>query len=202
MIKVRLLASSPIPEKIVAASARLCYSDQSVEGLLEGLDAKKTHNFIQMLMELGHESPIEHASFTFAIEGVSRSLLAQITRHRIASFSVQSQRYVNLMVPDFVIPPEIEKIPEAKEKYLISMQNASESYRSLVEILKKHHVIELKSRGFDEKKANIQAEKLALEDASCFAQRNLYAHDCNNECQELAEFFFHALLQQGAMGNS
>lgn len=165
MAKVRLLASSPISEKIVAASARLCYSDQSVEGLMEGLDANKTRNFIQMLMELGHESPIEHASFTFAIEGVSRSLLAQITRHRIASFSVQSQRYVNLKKPDFVIPPEIEKIPEAKEKYLAAMQNASESYRSLVEILKKNHITDLKRCGIDEKKATVQAEKLALEDA-------------------------------------
>ena len=63
---------------------------------MEGLTPEKTEGFLDMLTEIGHASPIEHASFTFAIEGVSRSLLAQITRHRIASYSVQSQRYVKL----------------------------------------------------------------------------------------------------------
>ena len=61
----------------------------------QGLDdPQKVSRFVGMLAEMGHESPIEHMSFTFGIEGVSRSLLAQITRHRMASFSVQSQRYV------------------------------------------------------------------------------------------------------------
>ena len=165
MPKVTLIAFSPEPEKIVAASARLCYSDQTVDGLMEGLDEQKSQKFIQMLMDLGHESPIEHASFTFAVEGVSRSLLAQITRHRIASFSVQSQRYVNLSNPDFVIPPEIEKIPEANREYLAALKNAAESYRVLTEILRKKHREDLIEQGFDKAKADAQAEKLALEDA-------------------------------------
>jgi thymidylate synthase (FAD) len=63
-----------------------------------------------MLSDFGHESPIEHVCFTFLIEGVSRSLLAQITRHRIASFSVKSQRYVKEGQFEYIIPPEIEKI--------------------------------------------------------------------------------------------
>lgn len=74
-----------------------------------------------MLAEMGHESPIEHMSFTFGIEGVSRSLLAQITRHRMASFSVQSQRYVREGAFEFVLPPEIEKNERAKEIYLEAM---------------------------------------------------------------------------------
>ena len=91
-MKVKLLAHTPEPEKLVAAAAKNCYSFTDVDSVLDGLTEEKTQSFVHMLSEIGHESPIEHVSFTFAIEGVSRSLLAQITRHRMASFSVQSQR--------------------------------------------------------------------------------------------------------------
>ena len=90
MMTVRLIAHTPEPEKVVAAAAKLCYSDAHITDLLDGLTEEKTAKFLTMLSDLGHASPIEHASFTFGIEGVSRTLLAQITRHRIASFSVQS----------------------------------------------------------------------------------------------------------------
>ena len=96
MMTVRLIAHTPEPEKVVAAAAKLCYSDAHITDLLDGLTEEKTAKFLTMLSDLGHASPVEHASFTFGIEGVSRTLLAQITRHRIASFSVQSQRYVRL----------------------------------------------------------------------------------------------------------
>ena len=108
MMTVRLIAHTPEPEKVVAAAAKLCYSDAHITDLLDGLTEEKTASFLTMLSDLGHASPIEHASFTFGIEGVSRTLLAQITRHRIASFSVQSQRYVRLDDFRYVIPPEIE----------------------------------------------------------------------------------------------
>ena len=121
MMTVRLIAHTPEPEKVVAAAAKLCYSDAHITDLLDGLDEEKTARFLTMLNDLGHASPIEHASFTFGIEGVSRTLLAQITRHRIASFSVQSQRYVRLDDFRYVIPPEIEAIPEAKVKLACSM---------------------------------------------------------------------------------
>ena len=114
MMTVQLIAYTPQPEKVVAAAAKLCYSDSRIAGLLDGLDGEKTARFLDMLSDLGHASPIEHASFTFGIEGVSRSLLAQITRHRIASFSVQSQRYVRLDDFRYVVPPAIEAAPEAK----------------------------------------------------------------------------------------
>ena len=121
MMTVRLIAHTPEPEKVVAAAAKLCYSDAHITDLLDGLDEEKTARFLTMLSDLGHASPIEHASFTFGIEGVSRTLLAQITRHRIASFSVQSQRYVRLDDFRYVIPPEIEAIPEAKAAFIESM---------------------------------------------------------------------------------
>ena len=91
-MKVMLIAHTPQPERVVAAAAKLCYSNAHVDDLLEGLTPEKSREFLAKLADMGHESPTEHASFTFAIEGVSRSLLAQITRHRIASYSVQSQR--------------------------------------------------------------------------------------------------------------
>ena len=79
MLKVELIAHTPEPEKVVAAAAKLCYSDAHIDTLLEGLTPEKTTNFLKMLSDLGHASPTEHASFTFGIEGVSRTLLAQIT---------------------------------------------------------------------------------------------------------------------------
>ena len=128
MMTVRLIAHTPEPEKVVAAAAKLCYSDAHITDLLDGLTEEKTASFLTMLSDLGHASPIEHASFTFGIEGVSRTLLAQITRHRIASFSVQSQRYVRLDDFRYVIPPEIEAIPEAKEAFLASMNEDAARY--------------------------------------------------------------------------
>ena len=93
MAKVTLLTHTPMPEQTIAAAAKLCYSAAEIDKIYEGLTPEKTASFVEMLSEIGHESPIEHASFTFGIEGVSRSFLAQVTRHRMASFSVQSQRY-------------------------------------------------------------------------------------------------------------
>ncbi len=156
-MNVQLLAYTPNPEKIVASAAKLCYSSAKVSDIMDGLDNEKTEKFLNMLMDLGHESPIEHISFTFGIEGVSRSLLAQFTRHRIASYSVKSQRYVSEKSFSFVTPPEIEKNPEAKKIYLEAMEKDVEDYNRLADILKEQHI----SAGLDEK----AAEKAAQEDA-------------------------------------
>lgn len=94
-MKVTIINHTPEPEKTAAAAARLCYSNISASQILEDLSPEKASSFIEKLVEMGHLSPVEHVSFTFAIDGVSRTLLAQITRHRIASFSVQSLRYNN-----------------------------------------------------------------------------------------------------------
>ena len=92
---VQLLTYTPDPDKVVAAAAKLCYSQVDVGEIKENLSKEIVENFLDMLSKIGHESPIEHVSFTFGISGVSRSLLAQLTRHRIASYSVKSQRYVS-----------------------------------------------------------------------------------------------------------
>ena len=138
-MKVSLLSHTPEPERLIAAAAKNCYSSTDVDGILEGLTEEKTQSFLQMLTEIGHESPIEHVCFTFAIEGVSRSLLAQITRHRIASFSVQSQRYVRERGFEYVVPPEIEKIPDAKEKFIQAMEDDQRTYEELTAVLMENH---------------------------------------------------------------
>ena len=94
-MKVRLLSHTPEPEKLVATAAKLCYSSSDVDQLMEGLTPEKVESFVDMLASIGHESPVEHASFTFAIEGISRACSHQLVRHRIASYSQKSQRYVN-----------------------------------------------------------------------------------------------------------
>ena len=114
--KVKLIRYTPAPEELVAMAAKLCYSASDLDDLGEGVAKKDQTKFINRLMDMGHLSPVEHASFTFGIEGVSRSFLAQITRHRIASFSVQSQRYVALGDDetgfDYIVPPAIEALGE------------------------------------------------------------------------------------------
>lgn len=164
-VKVTLISYTPNPEKTVAAAAKLCYSPSGIEQITEGLTDEKVESFVNMLTEIGHESPIEHASFTFGIEGVSRSLLAQITRHRIASYSVQSQRYVAEKDFEFVTPPEIAEIPAAEEIYRRAMEEDAKHYKELTEILKEKHLKQFLAEGNDEKTAARKAEKKAIEDA-------------------------------------
>ena len=173
MMTVRLIAHTPEPEKVVAAAAKLCYSDAHITDLLDGLTEEKTAKFLTMLSDLGHASPIEHASFTFGIEGVSRTLLAQITRHRIASFSVQSQRYVRLDDFRYVVPPEIEAIPEAKAAFLESMNEDAKRYLDLAHKLEEGHTARLMAEGMPEKAARAKAGKQANEDAR-FVLPNAY----------------------------
>lgn len=165
MLKVKLLAHTPDPERVVAAAARLCYSPVGVEALLEKSTPEKDARFVQMLAGFGHDSPTEHASFTFAIEGVSRALLAQITRHRIASFSVQSQRYVRLDDFRFVTPPSIEGDSAAKAAFLAAMEEEGRHYLDIAAALQQRHKRELMAQGMEESAAEKKAEKLANEDA-------------------------------------
>lgn len=165
LAKVTLISYTPNPEHTVAAAAKLCYSSSDIGTLSQGLSDEKAASFVEMLAEIGHESPIEHASFTFGIEGVSRSLLAQITRHRIASYSVQSQRYVKENNFSFVTPPEIEKDPVALKEFNDAMKSAEESYNKLAKILGERYEKENLTSGMDEKNARRTAEKKAIEDA-------------------------------------
>ncbi|MBE6777223.1 MAG: FAD-dependent thymidylate synthase [Ruminococcaceae bacterium] len=199
MAKVYLLAHTPYPEHTVASAAKLCYSSSTISGLRENLSDESAAKFVEMLSEIGHESPIEHASFTFGIEGVSRALLAQITRHRMASFSVKSQRYVREGAFEYVTPPEIESVPEAKKVYDEIMAEDQKRYDCLAAILKEKHIKTFLSEGKDQKEAEKLAEKKAIEDArfvlpnACETQMimtmnarsllNFFKHRCCNRAQ-------------------
>ena len=91
MIHCELINYTPNPEKTIATAGKLCYSNSNIYKLLDSLNEDTIEQFINKLMEMGHESPLEHVTFTFAIEGVSRTLTHQLVRHRIASYSQQSQ---------------------------------------------------------------------------------------------------------------
>lgn len=137
-LRATLLAAPASPENVVAMAARLCYSGAMINELKEKIAAKDQREFIDRLTEMGHMSPVEHVSFTFGVEGVSRALLAQITRHRIASFSVQSQRYVDQTKGgfDYVIPPSIEALgKDAAEKFTGQMETIASWYEEWVNAL-------------------------------------------------------------------
>lgn len=164
-MKVVLLAHTPQPEQTVAAAARLCYSDTRVEELRDAISLERAEQFVEMLDGFGHESPVEHVTFTFGIEGVSRSFLAQVTRHRIASYSVQSQRYVRQDQFLYITPPAIEADPALKAEYQAAMQQSIDAYNRLADALAAKYVPELLAQGLSEKAARSKAEKKAIEDA-------------------------------------
>lgn len=131
---VTLIRYTPAPEELVALAGKLCYSPATLDDLSEGVAENDQTRYLKKLTDMGHLSPIEHASFTFGIEGVSRSLLAQITRHRIASFSVQSQRYVALGGDDegfdYIIPPAIAALgAEESDEYRRQMETMNQWYQ-------------------------------------------------------------------------
>lgn len=110
-LHIELLALTPKAEELAALAAKLCYAKSDLATLQENIGKKDQNVFLERIMSSGHLSTIEHVSFTFAIEGVSRVLLAQLTRHRIASYSVQSQRYVSMEEQfNFIIPPQIKAL--------------------------------------------------------------------------------------------
>ncbi|MBU5485012.1 FAD-dependent thymidylate synthase [Clostridium sp. MSJ-11] len=203
-LKVKLLEYTPNPEKLVASAAKLCYSAVGVEEIQENLEENKVVKFLDMLMSYGHESPIEHVSFTFGVEGVSRSLTHQLVRHRIGSYSQQSQRYVKLEQFEYIIPPEIEKNEEAKKVFVRSMEECQKSYNKLVEILKSKYVEDGMSKTNSEKKAIEDARYVfpnACETKVVFTMNarslmNFFKHRCCNRAQwEIRELAYQMLME-------
>lgn len=164
-MKVELLRYTPDGEKLIASAARLCYSPVGISQIEENLKEERVDSFLQMLVDLGHESPIEHVSFTFGVEGVSRSLTHQLVRHRIGSYSQQSQRYVKLDQFEYIIPPAIAQSKEAKALFVKAMEEDQKYYDEITEILFKKHYDRLIGEGKKEKEARRAAEKEAIEDA-------------------------------------
>ena len=138
-LHVILLRYTPDPEEIVAQAAKLCYSPSSVDDLKKHVKTKDLASFIEKLTDMRHLSPVEHVTFTFGIEGISRACSHQIVRHRLASYSQQSQRYVGQLSKKsggfhFIVPPSIEKIGK-KQWFIEKMETIQKWYDELVEML-------------------------------------------------------------------
>lgn len=134
-IKVELISHTIDPEQVVVAAIRQCYSKVGAGELKEKTDEETRKRLIQQIIKSGHTSTIEHASFTFAIEGVSRALTHQLVRHRIASFSHQSQRYVKAEEEfDYVLPPTIKKNEEAEKIFDETIKIIQTAYKKLTDL--------------------------------------------------------------------
>ncbi len=138
-LHVELLDISQNALSIIYAACRQCYAAGFAGQIFaDGLkDPVKQEEFVRQVVSSGHESPLEHVKFTFAIEGVSRALTHQLVRHRIASYSQQSQRYVKETEFDYIIPPSIENDAEMKEEYINTMEEIQNSYNRLLKAFEK-----------------------------------------------------------------
>ena len=157
-IKVELLAYTPMPEQTVAMAAKLCYSATDIDHIRDGLDEENTERLLNMLTDLGHASPIEHANFTFGIEGISRACSHQLVRHRIASYSQQSQRYVDGNRFEYVTPPEIAKNEKASGIYNDLIDKMSEAYSEIRDALAAGYVKEYSTEELSGTDAEILAQ--------------------------------------------
>ncbi len=129
--RVELVRHTVDGEALMALAAKLCYAGGDLDTLLTRIEQNDQRAFIKKVLQMGHLSVMEHISFTFLIEGVSRSLLAQLTRHRIASFSVQSQRYVSYEKGfGYIVPPAVEALGEqAVQEYAEQMDQMLSWYQ-------------------------------------------------------------------------
>lgn len=133
-MKIKLISYTPNPERMVAMSARLCYSAVGAEDLVETMSDSQVEKLLSKIVEMEHLSTLEHVSFTFAIEGISRVLTHQLVRHRIASYSQQSQRYVSEHDFEYITPPSIVNNPRGKEKFEELMKTIRSTYDELLEL--------------------------------------------------------------------
>lgn len=132
-MNVKLIKHTFNPEFLVSGAARLCYSDANIDDLLNKIANEEQNNFIEKLLNSGHESPLEHVTFTFGIEGISRVTSHQLVRHRIGvSFSQKSQRYVNESQFDYIIPESIKKNKNLESYYEAIMKEVNSAYKLLI----------------------------------------------------------------------
>ena len=192
-MKVKIIAYTPNPEEVVASAAKLCYSKVGVDEIQENLTEEGIEKFVSMLSAIGHHSPLEHCTFTFAVEGISRACSHQLVRHRIASYSQQSQRYVKLDKFDYIIPTAIENNEFAKDIFLNAMEQEQKAYNGIVEELMNEYIA---SSGYTlasiPRSEYNKLEKLAIEDA-----RYVFPNACETKIvftmnvRTLMNFFTH-----------
>ncbi|GMR05162.1 MAG: FAD-dependent thymidylate synthase [Thermodesulfobacteriota bacterium] len=132
-MKVTLLSFTPEPEKTVALAARLCYSDSTIAELEGRVKSISIEKFLGKIIKMGHLSVLEHASFTFGIEGISRATSHQLVRHRLASYSQQSQRYVKVEIPEYVLPASISEDEGKRERFDEAVSGLYALYKEFVD---------------------------------------------------------------------
>lgn len=133
-MNVKLLRHTEEAELVAAFAAKICYNKVGIDDLEKDMAGEKAKALLKKIMEAGHYSVIEHANFTFAVEGVSRALTHQLVRHRLASYSQQSQRYVDAESFSYVIPPKIKNDAKARKKFEEFMGKSMEAYKELQEV--------------------------------------------------------------------
>ncbi|MCC5910794.1 MAG: FAD-dependent thymidylate synthase [Clostridiaceae bacterium] len=175
-MKVKLLAHTPNPDQVVAKGGRLCYYPGGIEELEDSLTEEKVGKFVGMLAAMQHESPLEHASFTFGIEGVSRSLTHQLVRHRLASYSQKSQRYVKEGSFDYVIPEAIKNNDSVKKRFIEAMEQAQQSYDQITEELLVEKIKEL----YTIKKESAEKEELEIIEEIVGMENSQVISHCKN----------------------
>lgn len=132
-MNVKLLEHTPDPERTIAAAGRLCYAPVGADELFEEMTSDEVAKLVKFLVKSGHHSAVEHAVFTFAIDGISRACSHQLVRHRMASYNQQSQRYVTYDNLNFITPPAVAENPAAKEAFDRLNDSALEAYRDLLD---------------------------------------------------------------------
>ncbi len=179
-LEVRLIDKTENPVAVIYAACRQCYSSMFAGDIykdaLASEDMEKAGDFIRKVVRSGHESPLEHVKFTFAIKGVSRALTHQLVRHRLASYSQQSQRYVKESDLSYIIPPSFKKDEKLRAKFLAAMETIQKSYNELTGLLKE--------KGVEGEKAN-QDARFVLPQA---AETKIVV---TMNCRELRHFFHH-----------
>lgn len=130
---VRLLYHTPEPERAIAVAARLCYAPVGAAELMDHMSDEAIAKVLRTIMVSGHFSALEHVSYTFAIDGVSRAMTHQLVRHRLASYNQQSQRYVSYAdAPSFIVPPAVDADADTREAYLGACGDAFLAYRAAI----------------------------------------------------------------------
>ena len=185
--RITLLAHTPQPLALLYAAFRQCYSPGYVGDMWQDMEEgrigeDKQADLVAKILESGHTSPVEHVTFTFAIEGVSRALTHQLVRHRIASYSQQSQRYVDGSQCNYILPPAIARNAKAKARFERFMEEVGETYRELKSLLEED------GRGA---KSNEDARFVLPQAAetrivvtmNCRSLLNFFAHRCCTRAQ-------------------
>lgn len=140
-MEVKLLSYTNNPKRVIYSAARQCYSKLSAYQIYSDQEkelSEKLKKFISHLVQRGHLSPLEHVNFTYAASGLSRVCTHQLVRHRIASYSQQSQRYVSMDDFKFITPQSIKNNKEAEEKFMEVIEYLKGKYGQIRKILEKN----------------------------------------------------------------